>query len=226
MGAVPTAKLAAYKGLWICFFWGVLVTTVFLIFADDIPGLLTKNPVLHQMVAKNIPVISVANMISGIGIMADQILDVQNRAVLATKIGLVVFLFVTLPLGALSSLVLDLNLEGLTASISIGAAAASALSLYATINSNWERISQDVLSIHGYSGGSSGELSSVDDYDWCELPSEKLLAAKVLGYNERLWESGEEPRSSEKDWNELSVDERRAAMTLGYNETKWNGDEQ
>lgn len=248
LGDVHAAKLVAYKSLWICFVWGVLVTAIFVLFADEIPGLLTEDPVLQKMVAKNIPMMSIANVVSGIGIMVDQILSVQNRAVLQTKIGFATTLLVTLPLGALSALVFDFDLEGLTASISIGSAVFSAVATHAVVCSDWKTISGDVLSVHGYTNSAPGSDDNDDDDSsssssssnsssrknhspgfildnnckWCKLPPQKRSAGKILGYNERLWNSDKETRVSEKEWKELSAEEREAASTLGYNETKWN----
>eukprot|EP00536_Pseudo-nitzschia_multiseries_P014004 jgi/Psemu1/291187/fgenesh1_pg.644_\ len=188
LGDVPTAKLVAYKSLWICFVWGVAVTTVFVLFANEIPGLLTNDEVLQAMVAKNIPMMSVANTLSGLGIMADQILSAQNRVVLQTQLGVAATIFVTLPLGAISSLVFRLDLEGLTGAISIGFAVFSAMAMHAVILSDWKAISAGVLSIHGYSvpssssnsiGNDSASTFDGDRYDWCELPPPKQRAAAL-----------------------------------------------
>ena len=45
-GRVHTAKYVAYKSLWICFIWGMAVTVILVVFANEIPALLTPRYVL------------------------------------------------------------------------------------------------------------------------------------------------------------------------------------
>uniref|UniRef100_A0A7S4JX28 Multidrug and toxin extrusion protein n=1 Tax=Odontella aurita TaxID=265563 RepID=A0A7S4JX28_9STRA len=61
-----------------------------------------------------------------------------------------------------------------------------------------------------------------DDYDWNELSAKVQDAARVLGYNQRIWDDGGKALSEEKDWNELTEAEQNAAMTLGYNSIMWD----
>ena len=147
-GDIKNAKLISYKAIWICFAWGLLVSIVFFLFEDSISTFITKDPLLQEMVAYNLPMISLVNIISGIGIMAEHILWSQNRAPLSTVIAAGTSFLVTLPLAALSSCLFNFNLIGQTASVAIGALVCSALSMYFIISSDWKSISEDVVSLH------------------------------------------------------------------------------
>jgi len=211
-GRVHTAKYVAYKSLWICFIWGMAVTVILVVFANEIPALLTPSPVLQAMVAKSLPVMAVANAFCGVGIMVDHILSVQNRAGAATKLGLAASLLITLPLGAISSIVFDLNLIGLASSISIGSAAFSAAATYLMIRSDWKGISDDIIGIHGYDDDDNDDECENDDgssycssnnscssdstkdsslkSSWRRTSPEKWTATEEFGYTKRDKNSG------------------------------------
>ena len=61
-----------------------------------------------------------------------------------------------------------------------------------------------------------------DDYDWDELPEDIQDAAKVLGYDKKMWNKDKEPKESDKDWEELSSEQQEAASKLGYDQTSWD----
>lgn len=147
-GDFKTAKLVAYKAIWICSVWGILVSIVFVLFDDQIPKLLTKDPLLQEMVTYNLPMIALANVVSGIAVMAEHVLWSQNRAVPATKIAIWTSLGITLPLAAISSCYFHFDLIGQTTGVAIGAAAFAALSLHVVVGSDWKQIAQDIHELH------------------------------------------------------------------------------
>ena len=49
-------------------------------------------------------------------------------------------------------------------------------------------------------------------------------AARMLGYDERQWEKGEDTAATKKDWCDLTDDEKKAAVVLGYDEEMWDED--
>jgi hypothetical protein len=50
-----------------------------------------------------------------------------------------------------------------------------------------------------------------------------MQAAKVLGYNKRLWDDDDDDTDiSEKNWGDLNAVEQAAAETLGYTRASWN----
>ena len=181
-GDVKTAKLIAYKALWISFVWGLLVSILFLLFQEEIPKLITTDPFLQQMVSYNLPMISLANLVSGIAIMGEHILWCQNRSPLSTAIASGTSAFVTLPLAALSTYMFHFDLIGQTAAVVIGCSAFAAMVLYTVVASDWKQISKDVVSLHrdGSSRGSSSNSSLDEDNDEKEEQYLSVLATSTM----------------------------------------------
>jgi len=147
-GDVDNAKLLTYKAIWICFVWGVVVSVVFFLLEDEIPKWITTYPLLQEMISYSLPIIILANLVSGIAIMAEHILWCQNRAPLSTTICSFTSCLVTLPLAGFSSYLFRFNLIGQVTSVAIGASAFAALSMCFVVSSDWEKISDDVMSLH------------------------------------------------------------------------------
>eukprot|EP00536_Pseudo-nitzschia_multiseries_P007545 jgi/Psemu1/240318/estExt_Genewise1.C_1780065 len=166
-GDVENAKLLAYKAIWVCFVWGVLVSVVFFTFEDQIPQLITTYPLLQEMISYNLPMISLVNIVSGIALMAEHVLWCQNRAPLSTVLCSFTSCLVTLPLAGLSSCLFHFNLIGQTASVAIGASTFAALSMYFVVSSDWRTICDDVVSLHGSedNDGVSDRDSKSKDHD-------------------------------------------------------------
>mmetsp|Transcript_12017 Transcript_12017/g.30454 ORF Transcript_12017/g.30454 Transcript_12017/m.30454 type:complete len:792 (-) Transcript_12017:34-2409(-) len=72
---------------------------------------------------------------------------------------------------------------------------------------------------HGYFLGNADR----DRCEWNSLSPKIQRAARILGYTQALWESGETPCTFEKSWKNLSLQEQEAAINLtGHNEESWN----
>ena len=147
-GDAKTAKLITYKAIWISLVWGILVSVVFRLYEDAIPRLITNDPLLQEMVSFNLPMISLANIVSSIAIMAEHVLWCQNRARLSTIIASGTSGLITLPLAGISSCLFHFNLIGQTAAVAIGASAFAAWAMYSTVSSDWNQITEDVMAIH------------------------------------------------------------------------------
>lgn len=147
-GDAKTAKLITYKAIWISLVWGILVSIIFRLYEAEIPRLITNDPLLQEMVSFNLPMISLANIVSGIAIMAEHVLWCQNRAQLSTIIASGTSGLVILPLAGISSCLFHFNLIGQTAAVAIGASAFAALSMYSIVSSDWNQISKNVMAIH------------------------------------------------------------------------------
>lgn len=61
-----------------------------------------------------------------------------------------------------------------------------------------------------------------DDYDWDELPADIQEAAKVLGYNKKMWDDDDEPDECDEYWKDLSKEQQDAAVKLGYDQASWD----
>ncbi|CAJ1966835.1 unnamed protein product [Cylindrotheca closterium] len=66
------------------------------------------------------------------------------------------------------------------------------------------------------------KMTKYEDYDWEELPADIQEAAKLLGYNQELWDNDDEPDECDEWWKDLSSAQQDAATKLGYTEDSWN----
>jgi hypothetical protein len=57
---------------------------------------------------------------------------------------------------------------------------------------------------------------------WSSLPANVQNAWTLLGYDEELWDDGEEPL--DKSWDELSSEQKQAARFLGFDKLSWDSD--
>lgn len=71
--------------------------------------------------------------------------------------------------------------------------------------------------------GPSHVATKYDDYDWKELPPEAQEAAKVLGYNKKIWNNDGKVPCEDNDWEELTQEQQDAAAVLGYDQKTWDG---
>lgn len=66
------------------------------------------------------------------------------------------------------------------------------------------------------------EMEDWDDYDWEELPPHMKDAAKVLGWDQKLWDEDGEADTEDLDWGELTHEQRKAAEQFGYHPKLWD----
>jgi len=57
---------------------------------------------------------------------------------------------------------------------------------------------------------------------WSRLSPQQQNCARMLGYNQEMWDMGYSSAQAEVDWAELSEQQRRAATTLGWDEESWD----
>ena len=63
------------------------------------------------------------------------------------------------------------------------------------------------------------------NYIWEDLPETITNALSLLGYNQEIWDEGEEDPIEGKEWSTLTPEVKEAAMLLGFNKMKWESTE-
>jgi hypothetical protein len=158
------------------------------------------------------------------------LIGAQARYQLATTINLLTTVLITIPLGAIMTAGLHIDLQGLTFSIVMGYTMCASIMVLVIMVADWETLSNEIrervangdLDIESCSTDGSGLYGA---YDWKELPDDVRAAAELLGYNKSLWDRDKEPEAAEKDWSELTPEQQEACRMLGYDEAKWNKDD-
>mmetsp|Transcript_14068 Transcript_14068/g.30172 ORF Transcript_14068/g.30172 Transcript_14068/m.30172 type:complete len:891 (+) Transcript_14068:310-2982(+) len=153
------AKISSYKSILMGIIFSIFVSSVTLILHNDIPRWLTSDPTLQRMIAENIPLMAIDNMIMTSGSLCWTLVGAQGRYRLATIVFALSSWFVTIPLAAVSVYVLFLDLKGLLASFSIGFLFAATALSYILLRSDWAKISQHIQEKNAL----MGEVDSSDD---------------------------------------------------------------
>ena len=169
-GRPEKARMSANKGAYVGIFLALFLTSGLFVLGDDIPTWLTSDPTLQRMISELIPLFGIGNVALTIGTIAWTVVGAQGRYRLATAVGFGGSWLVTIPLAAISSVVLGIDLQGQTAAVVIGYMVSGTVLCYIWLTSDWDELSRTVIEAHGdlssessSSGDSSSSSSSSDD---------------------------------------------------------------
>jgi hypothetical protein len=146
IGEPLRAKLSCYKSLFIGFVFSTVVTSCILIAGEDIPTWMTSNPVLQNIVADLIPLFAIAIIALGMDTMSSTLVGSQGRSRLATALNIATIWVVSIPLAALFSILMNIDLQGQTAAVAIGSMISSTLNTYILLQSQWDELSRKAIS--------------------------------------------------------------------------------
>jgi len=119
-GQPAQAKLSSYKSIYLAIFCALFISSVLFIGGEDVPTWLTSDPTLQRMTAELMPLFGIGNIALTIGTMSWTLVGCQNRYALSTAVGFAGSWFVTIPLAAILTIGLDMDLQGQTAAVVIG----------------------------------------------------------------------------------------------------------
>lgn len=139
------ARLSAYKSMMIGVFTSLFVTSALYTCGEDLPTWLTNDPTLQQLLRDLLPMFGLGNAAMTIGTMSWTLLGSQGRYRLATVIVCIISWVVTLPLAAICSAWLKINLEGQTSAVVIGYTISGCVHAYYLFRSDWEALSESVM---------------------------------------------------------------------------------
>jgi hypothetical protein len=145
IGEPLRAKLSSYKSIFIGFVFSTVVTSCILIAGEDFPTWVTRDPVLQNIVADLIPLLAIGNIALGMNTMSSTLVGSQGRNRLATTVGVAAIWLVSIPLTALFSIVLNIDLQGQTAAVAIGSMVSSTLNTYILLQSDWDGFSRQAM---------------------------------------------------------------------------------
>ena len=135
-GYPDKAKIAAFKTILLALYSACLTSTVLFIGGKSIPGLLTSDPVLQTMVADVLPLLGIGNIALSFGAVSWTMIGAQGRYRLATVVGFGGSLFVVLPLACISSIGLNLDLQGQSAALVVGSFVPGIVNAYVLFQSD------------------------------------------------------------------------------------------
>lgn len=147
-GQPTAAKVVVYKSYWLSLLLAAMGSALLLAFKDDVPGWLTRDELLQEMLSSLIPFIAMSNPSLTMAVMSWSVLYAQNRFHFSVTLSLVVTLCVTLPLAGLSSIGWNIDLQGQTSAVVTGIAVSGSISLYKVLKSDWKAVSNAVITTH------------------------------------------------------------------------------
>merc|ERR1712085_219602 len=140
-GRPALAKLSSYKSMFMAMVMSVLVSTLLLYFSDPVTTWLTQDPTLATMLSEQSPLIAVGNVTMNMGMVCWSLIGAQGRYRLATSISTVCSIFITLPVGALITIYLRIDLQGLVFAVVVGYSTTAMFLSYVLLMTNWEKLS-------------------------------------------------------------------------------------
>ena len=145
-GQPAKAKRSALKSLLFGTFLSLFLTSAVFIVGDNIATLFTNDPALQHIIADLLPLFRIGNMTLTVGSISWTLLGSQGRYRLATSVACMASWLVTLPLAALFTFQLQINLQGQTAGLVIGYLVSGTINSYFLFRSDWDQLSHDVMS--------------------------------------------------------------------------------
>jgi hypothetical protein len=145
IGEPLRAKLSCHKSIYIGFVFSTVVTSCILIADEDFPTWMTTDPVLQNIVADLMPLFAIANIALGMDTMSSTLVGSQGRSRLATALVIAAIWLVSMPLSALFSILMNIDLQGQTAAVAIGSMISSTLNTYILFQSDWEELSRKAI---------------------------------------------------------------------------------
>jgi Na+-driven multidrug efflux pump len=163
-GKPMQAKMSAYKAILLAFIVSSLLSSLVLIWGNDISQITTSEETLHKMMNALIPLFAVGNIALAVGSMAWTLVGAQGRYAYATAVGFVGSWCVTVPLAAIFSIKMGIDLQGQTSAVVIGYMVSGTWNTFTLLRSDWKQISDIVIEYNtGHNNIALIEGSSSDD---------------------------------------------------------------
>lgn len=172
------ARVSSYKSCFVSIVQSLLVTSILFMIGKNLATWLTTDVTLQNMVNAVIPLVGLGNIVMNFSLICWNLIGAQGRYRLATSAILLSRWLVTVPIAAVFSYALTLDLSGMMAAVIVGYDSACMALAYVLLRSDWVRLSrtmQDISAILGdvYSDGGSDEENGDGDGEQDELQGTK-----------------------------------------------------
>lgn len=177
------ARLSAYKSILISIICASVITSIMWIIGEDLAVWLTPDPTLQYLIVEVLPLIGIGNVTLTAGTVSWALVGAQGRYRLATLVAFVGSWCVSLPLAAIFTYALKLDLQGVTSCVVIGYAVTSTTLNYILARSDWERLSRVVVALND-EGSSFSSDSSSSSSDSLRLDASSSSSSKSAASHE------------------------------------------
>ena len=156
-GRPAMAKLAAYKSIILGAVVSIFMAIIFISLIDILPALMTRDITMQAMLEEIFPLVALGNVTMSMGMICWHVVGAQGRYHLSTTVAIVISFAVTIPLGAIMTIGLIINLQGLAFSAVTGYTVIAMILFALILMSDWEKLSEKIQKQVG-----SGDISLSD----------------------------------------------------------------
>jgi len=144
-GRPGPAKKTAYKSVFIGVVFALVSTSCIFVIGDSLSAWLTTDTTLQMLINELIPLFGLGNIVLTMGTMSWTIVGAQGRYKLSTVIACAGSWLVTIPLAAIFTIALRINLQGQTATVVIGYMISGTVTNVVLLRSDWKKLSDKVI---------------------------------------------------------------------------------
>jgi Na+-driven multidrug efflux pump len=134
------ARLSAYKSLFVGLVSSLFATSILYMVGDELAPLISPDRTIQRMMIEIFPLIGMGHIVFTTGIISWALVGAQGRYNQATVVQFICNWGVTIPLSAIFTYGLRIDLQGLTSAFVLGLALSGAGNTYILIRSQWQRL--------------------------------------------------------------------------------------
>jgi len=159
------AKLSAYKSVLIGVVASCFFTSILFMIGEDMAIWLSPDPTLQHLIAELLPLLGIGNIALTAGTVSWALVGSQGRYRLATLVAFICSWGITMPLSAIFTFAMHIDLQGITSAVVIGYSVTGTVLLYILLRSDWERLSQCVIQLNNLEDEELEQFMPEGSYD-------------------------------------------------------------
>lgn len=182
-GDIKEAKMSAYKSLFMSLILSGANSLLIFSLSNVLPGWLTKDETLNQMIKDLIPFLAVASIPLGFVTVLWEIIGAQGRYGRTTCVYFSCFVGVIMPLAAAFTFYFNFNLLGLVIAVITGWSTIGLVLSYILYSSDWKQIAADIASYsEEYDSSDTEDPSGEEDSESsdCESSDESVIVREII----------------------------------------------
>jgi len=146
-GQPDMAKLSAYKSILLAAILTGLSSVVLMSLVNQLPPLLTYDATIQGMLVECFPLIALGNVTMSMGMVCWAIVGAQGRYRLSTTIATACAFCITIPVGAILTIWMRIDLQGLTFAMVVGYTITAMILSLVVLTSDWQTLSTAIKEI-------------------------------------------------------------------------------
>lgn len=159
-GNPSKARMTSYKSWFIAIVQALLVTSTLFMIGKNLATWLTTDVTLQNILHSLIPLVGLGNIVMNFAMICWNLVGSQGRYRLATFVILLSKWLVTVPIAAVFSYALTLDLNGMIAAVIVGCDIACMALAYVLLRSDWARLSRTMQEMDAILGDEESDDGS------------------------------------------------------------------